>query len=305
MLISKTMFSQKQPRKHLRARLWAGLLSALCLTACLSSPFTSPPASPAPASAPSAPEPKTTAACSLDGVKPEELNVPEAGASERHVRYDLPDAPFLWETAKLDGSLSEFRTALQVKLGREPEARYLIERQQSIFAAMSDDWKGEAKNAALLLEGRAGTITPIGCLEAMLWKQQAARFPMLEHPTEFGAFVLRGQGQVRVYMSSADLVGQKIRGTVMDLVKADTVAGFRLFAHLHNHPFLFDRKVGDRTFTQAGMENDIAGALAPSMTDVQFYKNLQESHGVEQAWVTNGLSTSRFRADEFNTLVGR
>ena len=48
---------------------------------------------------------------------------------------------------------------------------------------------------------------PASCLEALLWERQAARYPMLEHPTEFGAFILRGDGRVRIYFSSADLVG--------------------------------------------------------------------------------------------------
>lgn len=242
--------------------------------------------------------------CTLQGLKSEAIGVPEAGESEIHLRFDIADAPYLWETAETSESRRQFHRALQTKLGREPEARYLIERQRAIFARMSSEWSGEATNATMLLEGKAGTIRPIGCLEAMLWERVAERFAMLEHPTEFGAFVLRRQGQVRVYFSNADLVGQKIRRTVMDLVEADRAAGFLVFAHLHNHPFLFDRKVGDRAWTVKGTEEDIAGALAPSMTDVQFYKNLRESHGVEEAWVTNGLETAHFRAEEFGVLTG-
>lgn len=280
------------------ARLCAGL-GALWLTACAS---TSAPPTPPPSNTPKTPAPDS---CSLERVKPEILKIPEAGPSELHARFELPDEPYLWKPAPLDQSLSQFREALQIRLGREPEARFLIEHQRSIFDTMPQSWKGEATNATLLLEGRAGTISPIGCLEAMLWKHQAARFPMLEHPTEFGAFILRGRQQVRVYFSSADLVGQKVRSTIMELLQADIQAGFRLSAHLHNHPFLFDRKVGDRSYTQAGAENDFAGALAPSMTDIHFYKNLHEDHGVEEVWVTNGLETSRFRAEELKLMVGR
>jgi hypothetical protein len=75
--------------------------------------------------------------------------------------------------------------------------------------------------------------------------------------------------------------------------------------HIHNHPFLFDRKVGDRMWTLATTKEDVAGALAPSMTDVQFYRSMRASLGLEEAWVTNGLNSSRFRAGEFDLLTAR
>jgi hypothetical protein len=243
--------------------------------------------------------------CTLVGVTPEVIGVDGAGASEWHGRFDLPDVPRLWEPAGPDEVLSQFRAAVRARLGTDVDARSLLERQRAIFAAMAGAWSGEATNATLLLEGRAGTLSPITCLEAALWKWQAARYPMVEHPTEFGAFVLRGHGRVRVYLSSADLVGQRIRREVTELVKADGSAGFRLLAHLHNHPFLFDREVGDRMWTMEATVADVAGALAPSMTDAQFYRNLRDSHGLEEAWVTNGLQTSRFHAGEFDTLAAR
>lgn len=170
---------------------------------------------------------------------------------------------------------------------------------------LPDEWSGEAANSALLLDGRAGTITDMSCLETMLWKWQDARYLMLEHPTEFGAFVLRGHGQVRVYLSSADLVGAKVSQEVTEQVKADIMAGYRLITHIHNHPFLFDREVGDRMWTTEANIKDIAGALAPSMSDVGFYRSFRDSHSLEEAWITNGLQSSRFLASEFDTLTAR
>jgi len=243
--------------------------------------------------------------CSLDRTTPEVLRIDEADASEWHGRFDLPDLPQVWEPAEPDDVISRFRDAVRGRLGMDVDARLLLERQRAIFAMMSPESRGEAANVTLLLEGRAGNITPIGCLEAMLWKWQAARYPMLEHPTEFGTFVLRGHGRVRVYLSSADLVGQRIRRVVTELVQADVVAGFQLLAHIHNHPFLFDREVGDRMWTVEATKEDVAGALAPSMTDVQFYRNVRGSLSLEEAWVTNGLHTSRFHAGEFDVLIAR
>jgi hypothetical protein len=243
--------------------------------------------------------------CSLEGATPDVITVDGAAASEWHGRFDLPDTPHLWEPAEPDRVISQFRDVVRARLGGEADPRVLIERQRAIFAKMSSEWTGEATNATLVAEGRAGSIAPIGCLEAMLWKWQAARYPMLEHPTEFGAFVLRGNGRVRIYLSSADLVGQKIRGAITDRVRADASNGFQHLIHIHNHPFLFDRKVGDRMWTVEATREDVAGALVPSMTDVQFYRSLRNSHGLAEAWVTNGLHTSRFRAGEFGLLTGR
>jgi hypothetical protein len=243
--------------------------------------------------------------CTLNSVKPEVIRVEEAGVSEWHGRFDLSDLPYLWQPAEPDEVISQFRAAVRGRLGTDVGARALLERQRAIFAAMPAASSGEAANAAFLLEGRAGKIAPISCLEAMLWKWQASRYPMLEHPTEFGAFVLRGHGRVRVYLSSTDLVGQKIRPAVTKRVEADAMAGLYLLAHIHNHPFLFDRKVGDRMWTVEATKEDVAGALAPSMTDIQLYRDLRRSLGLKEAWVNNGLQSARFQAVEFDTLMAR
>ncbi len=277
------------------AALWLGGW----LTACAAGP--PPPGQPANVARPAGHEMAVGERCTLDGVTPEPITVEGAEASEWHGWFDLPDLPHLWEPAGSAPVLSEFREAVRARLG-VVDPRSLIERQRAIFARLPAPLNGEAVNSALLLEGRAGRIAPIGCLEAMLWKWQAARHPMLEHPTEFGAFVLRRPAGVRVYLSSADRVGQRIRHEVMDRVQADAAAGFQVLAHLHNHPFLFDREVGDRMWTLEGTREDVAGALAPSLTDVQFYRNLRASHGLQEAWVTNGLDTSRFQAGEFDML---
>ena len=185
------------------------------------------------------------------------------------------------------------------------DSRELTELQRNIFVSLPDNWSSEAANSTLLLEGRAGVITDMSCLEMMLWTWQDERFPMLEHPTEFGAFVMRGQGNIRVYLSSADLVGGRVNQQVTGLMQDDITAGYRLITHIHNHPFLFDREAGDRMWTIEATVNDIAGALAPSMSDVGFYRGFRKSHSLEQAWITNGLQSSRFQYSDFDILIAR
>jgi hypothetical protein len=64
-------------------------------------------------------------------------------------------------------------------------------------------------------------------------------------------------------------------------------------AHLHNHPF---------EFASGG---DIAGANAPSLTDVQFWRHLRDSLGIESARVTNGFATFEAPAAAFDRLHAR
>jgi len=243
--------------------------------------------------------------CTFDGLTPEVLATGETDTTEWHGRFELPDLPYIWEPGEPGIRILNFRKALIERLGNEMDSRELTERQRAIFAAMPDEWSGEAANSAMLLEGRAGTITDMSCLEMMLWNWQDARFPMLEHPTEFGAFVVRGHAQVRVYISSADLVGGKINREVTRQIQADILDGYQLVTHIHNHPFLFDRVVGDRMWTTDATINDIAGALAPSMSDVGLYRSFRENHGLKEAWITNGLQSSRFHAGEFDSLSAR
>jgi hypothetical protein len=50
---------------------------------------------------------------------------------------------------------------------------------------------------------------------------------------------------------------------------------------------------------------DVAGALAPSITDVQVFRTLRSTIGLREAWITNGLESARFMADDFTKLVAR
>jgi hypothetical protein len=243
--------------------------------------------------------------CTLDGIIPEVIARGETDTTEWHGRFDVPDSPYIWEPANHNEQILTFREAIRERLGADINSRDLIERQRAIFQTLSDEWSGEASNSALLLGGEAGTITDMSCLETMLWAWQDARYPMLDHPTEFGAFVLQGDGEVRVYLSSADLVGGRVNREVTEQMQADILAGFRLITHIHNHPFLFDREVGDRMWTIEATVEDIAGALAPSMSDVGFYRGFRESHGLEEAWITNGFQSSRFSSGEFDVLIAR
>jgi hypothetical protein len=228
--------------------------------------------------------------------------VASPGPGELHEVYDLRDAAVLWQPVS-SAARTRYRDAVARRVGSvTPHA--LLARQQRIFgAAETPELAREATNGGLVLDGGAGRIAQVTCLESLLWERQAARYPMLEHPTEFSALVLRGAGAVRVYLSGADRVGQRIRQEVLSRVRDDLARGYTLILHLHNHPFLLGRRVGDRMWTTEETVEDVAGGLAPSLTDVQLYRSLRNDLGLQDAWVTNGLDTGRFDAADFARLA--
>lgn len=232
-----------------------------------------------------------------------EPQVVAAGADgERHERFDLVDAPALWQGAPEDPAAATYRRKLTAKLGHDLEPRWLLQRQRDVFAAGSQ--RRETLNIEAVLEGKVGTLVAPGCIERQLFARQAARVPMVERPSEFGAFVLRRGDRVRIYFSSTKTVGGRISREVTTRVHADVAAGYRLVAHLHNHPFLTDRRVGDRMWTTPETLDDVSGALAPSLTDAQFFSNsVADGLPLESAWITNGLDSIRITASELRALA--
>jgi hypothetical protein len=194
-------------------------------------------------------------------------------------------------------ALSAYLDTVRARVG-PLDARAQLDRQVAYYAARPDsDSQGEAANGRLVLAGAVGALRPIDCLEALLVDYQAARFPMASHPTEFHAVVMErgdaGGRQVRVYFAASSAPWPPRATLLLDHAEADRRDGWRAVAHLHNHPFLF---------ASAG---DIAGANAPSLTDVQFWRHLRDSLGVESARVTNGFATFQAPAAAFNRLHAR
>lgn len=219
--------------------------------------------------------------------------------------FDLPDAPEWWAPAPPHPERDSYRAALAARLGGAQAVghRALLERVHATHLALvGRPGEREAENTARLLDGSAGKVGDISCLEWGLFQRQARRFPMIERPTEFGAYVLRGHGRIRVYMSGADRIGGRLRHEVRDRVMADVAKGFAPVAHLHNHPFMFDRKPGDRTWATPETVNDVGGGVAPSLTDVQAFRMMREGFGLRGAWVTNGLETGRYTSEDFDRL---
>lgn len=194
-------------------------------------------------------------------------------------------------------ALSAFLDTVRSRVGTL-DARALLSRQIAYYASRPDsDSQGEAANGRMVLSGSAGTLRPASCLEALLVDFQAARFPMASHPTEFHAVVMEkteaGRRMMRVYFAGSSAPWPPKANLLFERVADDRRNGWRAVAHLHNHPFEF-----------AG-SGDIDGANAPSLSDVQFWRYLRDSVGIESARVTNGFATFQAPAAAFGRLRAR
>jgi hypothetical protein len=120
---------------------------------------------------------------------------------------------------------------------------------------------------------------------------------MATRPTELQALVLRHEAsagepaRLRVYVTGSSAPWPPKLDPVMDSIARDRREGWTVHAHLHNHPFYLEKRA-----------TDIAGANAPSLSDVQLYRHLQTALGLQQAWVTNGFTTAVFPARDFARL---
>jgi hypothetical protein len=150
--------------------------------------------------------------------------------------------------------------------------------------------KPDTLNAVQAFARQRELIRPIKCLEAMLLSQQTERIDMISEPTEFIAFILRSSvsNKLRVYYYTTNEPGIRNMGTVMSLVEQDVDSGdWELWANLHNHNFFFDGT------------KPLNGVVAPSATDVEFFRNLGGDLGLQEAWITNGFDTLVISSRDF------
>ncbi len=150
-------------------------------------------------------------------------------------------------------------------------------------------------NSQLVFEGVVGKIRPINCLEAHLFDYQAARFDMLEQPTEFHGFILRrdsaGMKKIKVYFTASNEMFPPKPKYAVAAIEVDVQNGWELYAHLHNHNFDFT----DST-------DIMYGPTAPSKPDAHYYKALVARFNLQYALVTNGVNTVQIEAGELELL---
>lgn len=116
---------------------------------------------------------------------------------------------------------------------------------------------------------------------------------MVDHPSEFGAYILIRAEEARIYFSTQNRVGLRSSPAMMEvdaLIEKDLATGWQLQGHLHNHPFDFNHPV------------HFMGGPSPSISDVEAYQDRIARWGLKQAWVTNGFHTIELEARDLERL---
>jgi hypothetical protein len=193
-------------------------------------------------------------------------------------RWDLDDTGALF-TATLpdDAAYRAFRD--HVRADGAELRRPIADRAEPKDDAEREMWRREDHNADLVMDGRAGSLRPVQCLEALAFQPER----------ESMVLVLRRGTQTRIYLGRGDQMfpPKSVYGT--SEAAADVADGWRFDVVLHNHTL---QKRGDRI---------ALGMPTLSTSDVSFFLNLDAA----SAWVTNGVYTVEVRAAEFPRFLGR
>jgi hypothetical protein len=201
----------------------------------------------------------------------------------------LPDDPLLGGPSRpASAALHDFRARITASLDVEP--RSLLARQLAHTSG------GDAENVRLALDGAAGTIREMSCLEALLVAAQSERSlaqgrSMYTHPTEFVSWVLARGDTLKVWYYTVDQPGVRALSTVNDRVAADVAAGWRVLANIHNHNFF------------PGTER-VLGGVVPSAVDVQAMRSARDALGLPRATITNGFHSIDITAAELERFSG-
>lgn len=149
--------------------------------------------------------------------------------------------------------------------------------------AQAQIWIDEHFNNDLAFSGKAGTIEPVSCLDALLFTWQARRIPPIEVPTEFLASVLRrptkdGEELAVIFGAGAAMFPPRW-AYGLDVVDRYLNDGWSYWYALHNHT------------PQSNRGLLALGVPVPSTSDVGFARALGEEKGMQFTRVTNGFYT--------------
>jgi hypothetical protein len=206
-----------------------------------------------------------------------EVGAPDAPGSRRLAVWDIPNDPALWTSQKPSSdALDTFLDEVGRRVGDTSPATLLTR------AAAPPTSPREIELNQWLLQNLERLVVPMRCFDAILLARQAERLDMISSPTEVLAFVLRSEDhrRLKVIEYTVNQPGIGRVGPIMDEVDKAIAAGWRPWSAFHNHNFFFE----DGAWR--------GGSVAPSAPDAELMSHLHSERGLEQAWITNGLSTS-------------
>lgn len=177
-----------------------------------------------------------------------------------------------------DAAFHAYRAA--VRAGGAEERYPVLDVPDGVDAAEAHVWRDEVFNNEMVYSGRAGTVEPITCLDALIFAHQNARVPQVERPTEFIASVLRrrseGREEVAVVFGAGEELFPPNSVYGFEIVDDHMDEGWSYWYLIHNH---------------TRQRNGALGVPIPSTSDVRLVRWLAETRGLERARVTNGFYT--------------
>lgn len=200
--------------------------------------------------------------------------------------WNVPDATVYWSNADpADAAFDDFKAGVARNV-RVTDPVALLRASPGF-----DNPRLKANNA-LVADRAEAWIAPADCLEKLLMTVQHKRVDTFVRPTEFAALVLRSPdgARLRIYYLTIDADGIGRMSPLTEPARADVKAGWRIEIALHNHSF------------HPGQPS-LDGVIAPSEADAQFAANLAAEAGLQSAWITNGLHTSRIPASAFGLFT--
>ena len=220
--------------------------------------------------------PLAASACTLPAPTILEQSGDPHGADGRLLQiWDVANDPVLWSNADpADGAYADFRA----KLTRSGEATDPLK----LLAASPSQANG------LVTANAASWIRPAGCLEKLMVGIQQARRDIFVAPTEFANVVMRSAdaARLRIYFFTINQDGIGRMSPLTNPALVDHAQGWNVMLVMHTHAFHPGNAL-------------LNGIVSPSIPDADFQYNFAEEAGLEQAWITNGVSTVRIPAAEF------
>jgi hypothetical protein len=193
--------------------------------------------------------------------------------------WDVPNRPVFWTVRR---PISDSNDAFLVRLrnsGVETDPVKVMER-----ASMAQ----ERHNNTIVIREARSWIGPINCLEMLLFSVQNDRINILDDPTEFISFILRSNDGARlrvIFFSKNEYTIGNV-SSIVARVAQDRARGWAVAAVLHNHNFQL-------------LKREPSGVVAPSIADAHLNRGLADRLQMEEAWITNGISTVRIPAQYF------
>jgi hypothetical protein len=195
---------------------------------------------------------------------------------ENHPVFDEPVLPD-------SESLNRFRD--QIRQITDTNPLFILKNQRSQVIG------GDAVNVDLVLNGKAGIIREMNCIEGILFSHLTDRSiirgkSLFTDPTEFLSYVLSKGDFLKIYFYTVDQPGIGGLSVFDNLLEQDLENGWVFSKNLHNHNF----------FPGADM---FLGGVVPGAGDIGAFRSTARRYGATNATITNGFHSIEMSSDDF------